>query len=125
MVLEKKYKEQNQGMIIMKIVDNVVENLTREMWIPIDSVKSENYCYKIRDIGHIESYKSNPAYLIGSCYLKPGWSYPSQMRSVWHMDSYIEKNVVVEFHFTNNHKQKRKSKQTNKKKEKKSKSSLY
>jgi len=42
-------------------------------------VKSENYfenCgHKIGDMGHIESDKFNQVYLIGSCYIKPGWSY--------------------------------------------------
>ena len=121
MVLEKECKKQNTGMIIMKIVDSVVENLTRERWIPIDSVKSENYfenyCYKIRDIGHIESHKSNPAYLIGSCYLKPGWSYPNQMRSVWHMDSYIEKMLLLNsISQTITNKKEKASKQTKRKK---------
>jgi len=63
-------------------------------------------------MGHIESEKFNPAYLIGSCYIKPGWSYLSQMRSMWNMNHIrIEKIVVVGFYFTNKHKQKRKSKQ--------------
>ena len=48
----------------------------------------ENYGYKIGGMGHIESDKSNPAYLIGSCYKKPGWSSQSQMRSVRNMNSY-------------------------------------
>jgi len=47
-------------------------------------VKSENYFktfgYKIEGIGYIESNTSNPAYLVGSCCVKSGWSYSSQMR---------------------------------------------
>ena len=57
---------------IVEIVDKEVENLTRGRWIPIDSVKSWNYFghygYKIGGMGHIESDKSNPTYLIGLCY---------------------------------------------------------
>jgi len=55
----------------MKIVDKVVENLTQERLIPINSVKSinyfENYSRRIRDMGHIESDNPNSAYIVGSC----------------------------------------------------------
>ena len=88
-------RKQNQRMNIVefvKIVNKVVENLTRERWIPIDFVTSWNYFekfgYKIKGMGYVESDKFNPAYLIGSFYLKPGWSYLSQMRLMWSMDSY-------------------------------------
>jgi len=39
-------------------------------------------------MGYIESNKSNPDYLIGSCYSKLGWSYSNQMRSMRSMNSY-------------------------------------
>ena len=46
------------------------DNLTRGRWILTDSVKSENYFenldHKIGYIGHIESDKLNPAYMVGS-----------------------------------------------------------
>ena len=55
-------------MEIVKIVDKVVENLTRGSWIPIGSVKSKNYfknySHKIRGMGYIDSDKSNPVYLV-------------------------------------------------------------
>ena len=54
---------QNRGMNIMKIVDKVVENLTRGRRISPNSVKSENYfenCnHRIGDMGHIESDNPN------------------------------------------------------------------
>ena len=54
-----------------KMVDKVVENLTQGRWIPIDSVKSENYFKnfdrRIGDTGHIESDKPNPAYIVCLC----------------------------------------------------------
>ena len=74
--LEKEYRKRNQGMNIVRFMDKVdtvgkeVKNLTRERWIPIDSVKSwnyfENYSYKIVSMGCIDSDKSNPVYLVGS-----------------------------------------------------------
>ena len=72
-VQEKEDTKQNRE---MKILDKVAENLTRGRRISIDSVRSENYFesygYKIEDMGHIESDKSNLAYSIDLCYLKPG-----------------------------------------------------
>ena len=71
-VLEKKYRKQNWEMNIvdiMKIMDKVVENLTRGSWISIDSVKSRNYFeiygHKIGNMGHIESDNPNSAYMVG------------------------------------------------------------
>ena len=62
MILEKDYRNQNWEMNIVeivKIVDKVVENLTRESWISIDYVKSENYfrnySHKIGGMGCIDS----------------------------------------------------------------------
>ena len=75
----------------------------------------------------IDSDKSNPVYLVGSYYKKAGWNYPNQMGGqceIW-IHIRIERIIIVEFYFTNKHKQERKNKQTNKKKEKKSKPSLY
>ena len=69
MVLKKEYVKQNVG---KKMVDKVIDNLTRGWWIPTNFVKSENYFkildHKIWDIGHIESDKLNPAYMVGSHY---------------------------------------------------------
>ena len=65
-------------------------------------------------MGHIESNNPNPLYMIGSCCTYPGWSYLSQMRSGWNMDSYYDwKNYCC---WNPYHKQKRKqtNKQTNK-----------
>ena len=81
-----------------------------------------NYGHKIGDMGCIDSDKSNPVYLVGSYYKKPGWNYLNQIRSVW-IHIRIERILIVEFHFTNNHKQKTKKQTTNKKKRKKP--SLY
>ena len=51
---------------VVKIVDKIVENLTRGMWIPIDSVKSwnyfANYGHKIGGMGYIDSDKTDPAH---------------------------------------------------------------
>ena len=75
-VLEKEYRMQNWEMDIVKLVDKMdtrdkeVKNLTRGRWIPIKSVKSENYFenygYKTGGVGCIDSDKSNPVYLVGS-----------------------------------------------------------
>ena len=61
-------------------------------------------------MGCINSNKSNPVYLIGLYCKKPGWNYLIKWGwcEIW-IHVRIEKIVVVEFHFTNNHKQKRKS----------------
>jgi len=74
-VLEKEYRKQNWGMNIvkiMKIVNKMVENLTRGRCIPIDFVKCgnyfENYGHKIGGMGCIDSDKSNLVYLVGSYY---------------------------------------------------------
>jgi len=76
-------------------------------------------------MGHIESDKSNPAYSIGSCYINKARLELSESNEVGvKYEFLLEKIVVVEFYFTNKHKQKRKNKQTNKKKEK-SKPSSY
>jgi len=68
------------------------DNVTREKCISTDWMKSgDDYSNLDHNsgIGHyIESDKINPAYLIGSCYLQPGWRYPSQKRSRYKMDSY-------------------------------------
>ena len=70
-VLKKKYVKQNVG---KKMVDKVIDNLTQGRWIPTISVKSENYFdHRIRGIGHIESKKLNPAYMVGSYYTEPSW----------------------------------------------------
>ena len=63
----------------MKIVDKVVENLTREKWIPMNSVKNKNYFedlgYRIGSIGHIELDNSNPTmYNMNQPYM-PSWDY--------------------------------------------------
>jgi len=57
-------------------------------------------------------------YLVGSYYKKPGWNYPNKWGwcEIW-IHVRIEK-IVVEFHFTNNLKQKRKIKQQTKRKKK-------
>ena len=108
---------------IVKIVNKVVENFIRGRWILIDSVKSENYFenygYKIGGMGCIDSDKANPVYLVGSyCKRRVGiiWIKWGQYEIWIHIR--IERIVVVEFYFTNNHKQKRKSKQQTKRKEK-------
>ena len=67
-------------------------------------------------MGHIESDKSNPAYMVSSCCTQPGWIYPSQMRSgeiCIHIR--VEKIVVIEIHITIH----KKEKQTNREKRKK------
>ena len=37
-----------------------------------------NYGYKTEGMGCIDSDKSNPVYLVGSYYEKPGWNYPKK-----------------------------------------------
>jgi len=76
-------------------------------------------------MGCIDSDKSNPVYLVGSYCEKLGWNYPKQMGrcEIW-IHIQIERIVIVEFHFTNNPKQKRKIKQQTKR-NKISKLSLY
>jgi len=126
-ILEKEHRRQGREMNIVqivKIVDKVVENLTRERWIPIDYVKSwnyfENYGHKTGGMGCIDLDKSNPVYLVGSyCknrvrIIRIKWG---RWCEIW-IHIRIEKIVIVEFYFTNNHKQKRKSKQQKKRKEK-------
>ena len=65
-------------------------------------------------MGCINLDKANLAYLVGSYCEKSGWNYLKQMGSWIHIR--IERIVIIEFYFTNNHKQKRKIRQTNKKK---------
>ena len=66
----------------------------------------------------IDSDKANPVYLVGAYCKTLSWNYPNKMELVWNMDSFqIERIVIVECHFTNNHKQIEKS--NNKQKEKK------
>ena len=111
-VLEMEYGKQNRGMNIMKIVkivDKMVEILTWGSWIPIDSVKSENYfknySHKIGVIGCIDLDKSNLVYLVGSYWksrveiIRIKWG----RCEIW-IHIRIERIVIVEFHFTNNHK---------------------
>ena len=122
-VQEKKYMNLYRGMNIVEIVDKMVKNLTRGRWIPIDSVKSWNYfknCgHKIRGMGHIESDIPNPSYMIGSCLTYPGWSYLSQMRSGWKMNSFGWKFFgYILFITTITNKKKTQTDKTNKKKEK-------
>jgi len=70
-------------------------------------------------MGCINSDKSNPVYLVGSyCKKQVGIIRIKWGRCEVCIHIKIERIVVIGFHFTNNHKQKRKSKQTNKKKEK-------
>ena len=68
---EKGVYESKSRMNIVKIVDKMVENLTRGRWILMNYVKSgshfENYSHMIRDMGHIESDNPNPVYIVGSC----------------------------------------------------------
>ena len=53
----------------MKIVNNVVENLTRRRSISMNFVKSgsyfEKYSHRIGDMSHIESDNPNPTYMVG------------------------------------------------------------
>ena len=52
-------------------VGNVVDHMTRESYIPTDSVKSGNdYSSHVHSIGtgaHIKSDNPNLAYMVGSC----------------------------------------------------------
>ena len=56
----------NLGNIVDKVdkEGKLVENWTQGRWIPTDSVKSENYGYKIGGMGYIDSDKTNPAHLV-------------------------------------------------------------
>ena len=57
---------------VRKIVERMVDNITRERCISTDSIKSEEGFANFNDYsGHgdfIESEKISKAYLIGSCY---------------------------------------------------------
>ena len=70
-------------------VGKVIDYMTRGSFIPIDSVKSENYFgnygYKIGGMGCIDLDKSNPVYLVGSYCKRPGWNYLNQIELVWNM----------------------------------------
>ena len=68
-------------------------------------------------MSYINLDKSNLVYLVGLYCKKPGWNYLNQIRSVW-IHIRIEKIAIIEFYFTNNHKQKRTNKQQTKRKEK-------
>ena len=76
-------------------------------------------------MGCIDSDKSNPVYLVDSYCEKLGWNYLNKWGrcEIW-IHIRIERIVIVEVHFTNNHKQKRKIKQQTKRK-KMSKPSIY
>ena len=53
---------------MMLDVGKVIDNMTRESCIPIDSVKSGDYSsliHSIRTGAHIESDKTNLTYLLG------------------------------------------------------------
>jgi len=55
-------------------------------------------------MGYIESDKSNPTYLVGSCCSKPDYSYPSQMRSRWKWIHIKVQKFSFKIHFTSNRK---------------------
>jgi len=62
-------------------VEKVVDNMARGKCIPMDLMKSEDDCSNLgynSGIGDfIKSDKTNLVYLVGSCYLQPGWRYSS------------------------------------------------
>ena len=65
-------------------------------------------------MGHIDSDKANPVYVVGEYYKTPGWNYPNMM-CVWHKD-YDGKNCNCKPYHTITNKNKQTNKQTKEKK---------